>query len=221
MTVAAFVPLKGHSARIPGKNLRQFGGRPLFHTIVTTLQTAELVDSVYIDTDSDEIAESAASLPEVSVIRRKPELIGDEVSVNLLIEDFLLEHEGVEHFIQTHSTNPLLSAKTIDAAIDRYMSDDAATSVFSVTRIQARVYDANLGAINHDPSELIPTQDLDPVFLENSNFYICGREAFFENRARISSLPAIYEMDPFEAVDIDEEKDFELAEALYLALLGS
>ena len=53
-----FIPLKGESQRVPGKNMRPFSGRPLFHTILATLEEAERVGNVFIDTDSDVIAES-------------------------------------------------------------------------------------------------------------------------------------------------------------------
>ncbi|MGA9596927.1 MAG: acylneuraminate cytidylyltransferase family protein, partial [Acidimicrobiia bacterium] len=65
-----FIPLKGASQRVPGKNMRPFAGRPLFHTILATLAEAELVDGVYVDTDSDVIAESASVFDHVTVIRR-------------------------------------------------------------------------------------------------------------------------------------------------------
>ena len=79
-TIDAFIPLKGHSARVPGKNLRLFRGVPLFHVIVRTLQKSEQVDRIFIDTDSERIAASAASLGGVHVIRRRPELEGDDTS---------------------------------------------------------------------------------------------------------------------------------------------
>ncbi len=216
MKLNAFVPLKGHSARVPGKNMRPFAGAPLFHTIVRTLQQAERVERIYVDTDDDEIAASAEALDGVTVLRRNPDLVGDEVSMNLLIGDFLANHPD-EHLLQTHSTNPLLTAATVDDAVGRYFADVAATSLFAVTRIQARLYFGDLTPVNHDPSELIPTQDLPPVYLENSNFYVFSRAGFLEGCARITSRALLYEMDPVEAVDIDEEHDFRMAELLYEA----
>ncbi len=216
--VDIFIPLKGASERVPGKNMRPFAGRPLFHTILATLGEADGVRDVYVDTDSDVIADSATAFNGVIVLRRKPELLGHTVSVNWLIKDFLVDHPEVEHLGQTHCTNPLLNASTIDAAITAYFDNDAVTSLFTVTRIQARLYDKSLHAINHDPRELLPTQDLDPVYLENSNLYLFERDAFFENETRITANAMMWEMDPYEAVDIDEEKDFRMAEALHHGL---
>lgn len=214
-----FIPLKGASQRVPGKNMRPFGGRPLFHTIVATLAETSRVGDVYIDTDSDVIADSASVFDHVTVIRRKEELLGHDVSVNWLIKDFLVDHPEIEHLGQTHCTNPLLSASTIDAAVDAYFANAVATSLFTVTRIQARLYDKDTKAINHNPEELLPTQDLDPIYLENSNLYIFERNAFFDEDARITSKAMMWEMDPYEAVDIDEEKDFRMAEALHRGMM--
>jgi len=214
-----FIPLKGKSQRVPGKNMRPFGGRPLFHTILATLEAAERVGGIYIDTDSDVIAESASVFDTVTVVRRKEELLGHDVSVNWLIKDFLVDHPDIGHLGQTHCTNPLLSAETIDAAVGAYFDNEEATSLFTVTRFQARFYDGDVKALNHNREELLPTQDLDPIYLENSNLYLFEREAFFEEDARITSKTMMWEMDPYEAVDIDEERDFRMAEALHRGMI--
>ena len=218
-TINAFIPLKGHSARVPGKNLRDFNGRPLFHVIVETLQRSGRIGAIYIDTDSDEIASSAEQLEDVIVIERRPDLLGDEVSVNLLIGSFLGTHDD-SHLVQTHATNPLLRSRTIDAAVDAYFADPSITSLFAVTRYQARFYNSRLQAVNHDPTELIPTQELDPLFMENSNLYVFSKEGFLEQNQRITGATRMFEVDPFEAVDIDEEADFSLASALERSDVG-
>lgn len=214
-TVVAFVPLKGHSSRVPGKNLRDFHGRPLFHVILDSLLAASSVNGVYIDTDSDEIAASAASLDGVVVLRREPRLKGDDVSVNLLIESFLDRVPEADHVIQTHATNPLLQSATIDSAVEAYFRDEEHDSLFAVTRYQARFYDGVMNAINHNPEELIPTQNLDPLYVENSNLYVLSRDSFASHKRRIGSQPRMFEMDPLEATDIDEERDMALALALF------
>ncbi|MGI9585669.1 MAG: cytidylyltransferase domain-containing protein [Acidimicrobiia bacterium] len=208
--IDAFIPLKGHSARVPGKNLRDFDGKPLFLSIVEQLQAATRVGTIFIDTDSPEIAERASPLDGVVVMHRRPELVGDDVSVNLLIKSFLETYPS-KSLIQTHATNPLLTARTIDAALAEFEIRSDISSLFSVTRFQARFFDADMRAINHNPNELLPTQNLSPLYLENSNFYIFDREGFLEDDRRITDRAAMFEVDPNEAVDIDEESDFELA----------
>ena len=123
-----------------------------------------------------------------------------------------------EWYLQTHSTNPLLRAETIAAAIDQLFSSlDDHDSLFSVTRLQTRLYDAHGVAVNHDPHVLLRTQDLPPIFEENSNLYVFTANQIAAER-RMGDAPIMFEIDPLEAVDIDEEHDFVIAELLHQRL---
>lgn len=212
--IAAFVAAKGHSARVPRKNMRDFGGAPLFHTILRTLFDAERIGQVVLDSDSDEILDSAAAaFPDITLIRRPEELIGDDTPMNLLIQN-CFEVTGVEVLLQTHATNPHLRSETIDEAVERFLGDEAATSLFSVTSLQTRLYWDDLRPINHDPAELIPTQDLPVIYEENSNIYVMTREGFLGSGHRVTDKTIAFPMDAMEAIDIDNEVDFSIALAL-------
>ena len=87
-------------------------------------------------------------------------------------------------------------------------------SLFSVTRLQTRLYDRDGNAINHNPRELIQTQDLPPVYEENSCIYIFNRANLAAKRHRISDKPMMFEIDADEAWDIDEELDFAITDFL-------
>jgi len=102
-------------------------------------------------------------------------------------------------------------------AIKKYFDNlDTFDSLFSVNRLQTRLYYQDGRPVNHDPGKLIRTQDLNPLFEENSNFYIFSRKSFFEaGGRRIGLRPQMFEIDKLEAIDIDDERDFELAEILY------
>lgn len=211
---AAFVPMKGHSERVPGKNIREFAGRPLYHWVVSALLDVEGVSTVLVDTDSDEIADDVSThFPAVRVVWRPEDLRGDFVAMHDILrydvtqvrEDFLL---------QTHSTNPLLKAETIGQALQAFLSDDASDSLYAVTPLQTRLYWPDGRPINHDPAELKRTQDLDPVYEENSNLYVFTRDAIDRTGQRVGTRPQMFPMDPMEAVDIDEEFDFVIAEML-------
>lgn len=214
-SITGFVAAKGHSARVPRKNMRDFGGAPLFHRILETLLASSRIDRVVLDSDSEEILEScSAAFPDIELIVRPEELRGDEVAMNRLIENGF-EVSGSDIVLQTHATNPLLKASSIDAAVDQFMASDA-PSLFSVTRWQTRLYwAADLAPVNHNPDELLPTQDLPLIYEENSNIYIMRRDPFFAAGHRIMPGSIPYEMDPIEATDIDNEPDFELALALW------
>jgi len=215
--ITALLPMKGHSERVPNKNIRDFCDKPLYHRVLESLLASRHVREVLIDTDSDVIAaDAAAAFDRVRIINRPEDIRGDFVPMNAIIAHDLSRSTG-EHFLQTHSTNPLLTTATIDRAIDVYFAGlDSHDSLFSVTRWQTRFYDRDGRAVNHDPAELLRTQDLPPLFEENSNFYIFSKNSFLAaGEKRIGLHPRMFEMDRLEAVDIDEESDFRIAEVLF------
>jgi CMP-N-acetylneuraminic acid synthetase len=213
----ALLPMKGHSERVPDKNMKLFCGAPLYHAIIKTLLQSKYIRQITIDTDSKRIREDALkNFPDVSIIDRPENLYGDFVSMNRIIEYDLDQLPG-EHFLQTHSTNPLLTVETLNNAIATYFRDlEIIDSLFSVTRWQTRLYWQNGEPVNHNPQELLRTQDLPPVYEENSNFYIFSKSSFRKsNSRRIGSKPRLFVMDKLESIDIDENIDFQLAEFLY------
>lgn len=213
--VAALVPMKGHSERVPRKNLRLLHDRPLYHWIIRALQTAKNVTTIVVETDSDEIAEDVATNFGVRTLRRPLELVGDEVPMNDLIA-YHIEAVESDLYLQTHATNPLLSSATIDAALNQFMMvRETNDSLFSVTGVQTRFYREDGSPVNHNPDQLLPTQQLPVLYEENSNLYIFTRESFKNNHnRRIGMRPYMFEIDKLEAVDIDNKNDFLLAEAL-------
>jgi CMP-N-acetylneuraminic acid synthetase len=212
--VVAIVPIKGHSERVPGKNIRPFSGRPLFQHILATLEEAFVVDKIVVDTDSSEIAVQAEALfPKVQVLMRPKELQGDMVSVNRLIANDIAQVPS-DIYLQTHATNPLLRSKTILEALKAFVLSEERDSLFTVNRFQTRLYSADGTAINHDPNSLIRTQDLSPVYEENSCLYVFTPSSFGKHGRRIGDSPLMYETDRIESIDIDDEYTFRLAEML-------
>lgn len=215
----ALLPMKGHSERVPSKNIRHLGGKPLFFHIARTLLSVTDIERLVINTDSQEIADLAVKEygDDVTISWRPVEIQGDMVSMNRIIEYDLGHYPLETHFIQTHSTNPFLKAKTIEAALCKYreqVASGAVDSLFSVTEIRARLYRSDLTPINHNPRELLRTQDLDPVYEENSNFYLFSGSSFMLNRTRIGAKPGIFAVNDIESLDIDTPDDWELASHL-------
>lgn len=212
----ALVPMKGHSERVPNKNLRLFGGKPLYHHIVSTLISCPYIKSVYIDTDSAAISQDAFThFPEkVKIIQRPSSICGDFVSMNVIIDHDLTQIDGI-YFLQTHSTNPLLETPTLTRAMETWLKHPQYDSLFSVNRYQSRFYDGKGSPINHNPNEMLRTQDLPLVYEENSNLYLFTRESFQKTGRRIGNKPVLFEMPKMESLDIDTEEDFKMAEVLY------
>ncbi len=213
--VIGLMPMKGHSERVPNKNLRSLGERPLFCHAMDALVQCPSISYVVVNTDSEAIADQVRSrYGDHVVIHRRPEAIcGDFVSMNTIIGYDLQQVEG-NLFLQTHSTNPFLKAQTVDAAIRRFVESGGHDSLYGVTAIRARCYSQDGMPINHDPTEMLRTQDLPPVLMENSNIYLFSRQSFLQTGRRIGDRPLLFEMDKIEALDIDDEEDFQLAEAV-------
>jgi CMP-N-acetylneuraminic acid synthetase len=174
------------------------------------------IDRVVIDTDSDTIKRDAAGAFAEVVVLDRPEHLRDG---NIPMNDGRMNdvrQVPAELYLQTHSTNPLLKAETISRAIRDFRGSPDADSLFTVTRIQARLWSADGKPMNHDPAVLLRTQDLPPVFLENSCMYLFTRELLEDRRTRIGARPMLFEVDRDEASDIDEEQDFRMVEAMML-----
>lgn len=212
------LPMKANSQRIKGKNFRPLHGKPLFRWILDTLLEIEAIDKVVINTDARHILEEngLVETDKVMIRDRKPELCGDEVSMNLILADDIAAVPA-ETYLMTHTTNPLLRSQTVADSLVRYQAgvkDGSADSLFTVNKIQTRFYREDGTAVNHDPDNLIQTQDLEPWYEENSNLFIFSAESFASTNARIGRKPLLQVMDAMEAADIDTPADWELAEAL-------
>lgn len=221
--IVALLPMKAHSARVSGKNFRDFCGQPLFRWILNTLLSVELIEKVVINTDArDILAEHGLVETDRVLIRdRKPELCGDFVSMNLVLADDVANIDA-NIYLMTHTTNPLLKEETVRGALAAFRQAQGAgraDSLFTVDKIQTRFYRADGSPVNHDPNNLIRTQDLEPWFEENSNLYIFTRESFAKTQARIGKHPIMYESAKFESIDIDTPEDWEFAVALTHYLL--
>ena len=219
--LTALLPMKAHSARVTSKNFRPIAGKPLFRWILDTLCETREIDKVVINTDArDLLADNGLQDGDYSgkvLIRdRRAEICGDFVSMNLVLADDIA-NVASDFYLMTHTTNPLLSAASIHAMIDRFAAAQAkgeADSLFTVTRRQTRFYTPEGVPINHDPKNLIRTQDMAPYMEENSVCYLFTGASFARTDARIGDRPILYETPRLESVDIDEKSDWFMAESL-------
>jgi CMP-N-acetylneuraminic acid synthetase len=215
MKICALVPMRHHSQRVPGKNYRPLAGKPLFHHILETLLRVPHIDNVIVDTDSEPVMDGVRRFfPGVRLIERPEHLRADDVPMNDILLHDTAQIES-DFYLQTHSTNPLLKAETVSRAIQAFSSEyPKYDSLFSVTRLQTRLYFQDGRAINHNPRELLQTQDLPPVYEENSCLYLFTRENLIKYHHRIGETPLMFAIDAEEAWDIDEELDFTICDFL-------
>ena len=220
--IVALLPMKANSERVKGKNFREFCGKPLFKWILDTLLEVAEIDQVIINTDARNILikNGLVENDRIVIRDRKSELCGDLVSMNSILADDVSNIDS-DFYIMTHTTNPLLSATTIRKAIKLFLEERKSRivdSLFTVNKIQTRFYLEDGSAVNHNPNNLIRTQDLEPWYEENSNLYLFTKESFKQGGARIGKYPMMYEGPQVESIDIDtpEDWDFAVIAARYL-----
>ena len=215
MNFIALVPMRHHSQRVPGKNYRLLAGKPLYQHIIQTLLAVPEISTVVVDTDSEPIMDGLRrDFPQVVLLPRPEHLRTDAIPMNEILFYDTSQVEA-DFYLQTHSTNPLLRPETVSQAIQTFLSNyPTHDSLFSVTRLQTRLYNQHGQALNHDPNILLQTQDLPPVYEENSCLYIFTRENLARRRNRLGKHPLMFEIDAAESWDIDEELDFAIANFL-------
>ncbi len=207
--ITALVPIKRNSQRIPNKNFLEINSKPLFYWIINNLLNSKFVDEIVINHDDDfTVQEVSKYFDSIKFYKRPDELFGDDVSMNKIIESSLDEctHQTI---IQVHTTSPLLKTNTIDEAIKFHLSNKR--DIFSVSKLQERLFDKDLKPLNHDINNLVQTQDLEPLYVENSALYIFTKKNFKRNNNRINEKSDIFEISFPENIDIDNFEDFELA----------
>ena len=218
MKIVAFVPMRHNSERVKGKNYRLLDGKPLYLYIMETLLEVNEIDEVYADTDSPIVIEGLEKdFPQVKHILRPENLRAGDVPMNeILIHDTSVVK--ADYYLQTHSTNPMLKAATISTGIKALMEKSYAyDSLFSVTEVKKRFWDELARPINHNANIMLRTQDLPPIYEENSCLYIFTRDILLNRRTRIGDRPLMFPIDPQEAQDIDDETEFTVTEMMVKA----
>ncbi|WP_434222654.1 cytidylyltransferase domain-containing protein [Limnospira platensis CENA597] len=189
-TIAAIVPMRHSSERVPGKNYRNFAGVPLYHRIVNSLLACPLITEVVIDTDSPTIWEDATQhFPQVKLLERPEHLRAGTTPMNDVLLNSVNQIEA-DYYLQTHSTNPVLESETINRAVQEFLDNyPMYDSLFGVTRLQTRLWDGLARAVNHNPAILLRTQDLPPIqFMNKIPVCISSREKFWSRNIIASAI---------------------------------
>ena len=212
MKKVAFVPIRLNSRRVEGKNLRLLGGRPLMTYILDTLRDCERIDETYVYCSDPDIARH---LPDgVKFLRRDPALDSDSTLGEEIYDAFTREVDA-DIYVLAHATSPFIRRATVDDAVARVGSGKYG-SAFSAERIQTFAWYEGR-TLNYSPERVPRTQDLEPVFVETSAFFVFRREVWRDMRRRIGLHPYMAVTDRIESMDIDYPDDFRLAEAIVAA----
>lgn len=209
--ISALIPIKGHSERVPNKNFNNLGSKPLYQHILDTLLKIKYIKKIYIDTDVTEKIDRG-KYNNLNIIERPKKLRGDMVSVNSLIK-YDLDFIDTDIIFQTHVTNPFLSKGTIEKCIKFFM-EKKLDSIFSVNMHHKRFWSADKKPVNHDPNQLIRSQDLTPLYEDNSCIYLFTKDFFYKYNMRMNEHSKMFVTNFFDSFDIDTKYDWRIAECL-------
>lgn len=209
-TVFGILPIKEHSDRVPGKNFRIVEGAALWMYALGNLARSCICDKIIINTDLPGAFANVTTLCPIDVDERPEHLRATDVSMNDILADVISRHRA-DIYIQIHATSPFVYPWRFQKAL-RVLEKSGAECAYAVTEHHARFDLENGRPINHDPGALIPTQDLAPLYEENSAFYFFRYESFMRTGSRVGGRRTRIVTHPIEAIDIDEPCDMELAE---------
>lgn len=210
MKVACFIPIKSNSERVPGKNFRVLCGKSLYQYIIDHAIAAKCFDDIYVDTNSNEVVEYCKG-NNVKIIARKEELAKNTANGNDLLNYHFNLHPEYDYYFQLFATAPFLQANSISKAVNTLCGSQEYDSVFTALKENSFFWYCN-NPINYRPCILPRSQDMEPVIEETTGLYGMAHDALKKYRCRIGAKPYICFVNKFEAVDINTEDDFKIAE---------
>lgn len=206
MKTVALVPIKLNSQRLPHKNILPIAGKPLCWHICNSLVNVHGIDEVYVFCSDEEVIKY---IPEnVKFLKRDKRLDGDLIKGFDIYKEFINQIDA-DVYVLAHTTSPFILTSSIQNGLDHVLNGTH-DSAFSAERVQTFAWYKNQ-PINYDLNDVPRTQDMEPIWVETSGFYIFKKEVFTEHHRRIGFNPYIQEVSGMEAIDIDERKDYELA----------
>lgn len=215
MRRVAFVPIRLNSQRVEGKNLRELGGRPLMAYLLESLAAARNIDKVYVYCSNPAIVEY---LPEGVEWLQRDERLDQNTTLGEEIYDAFTREVEADIYILAHATSPFIRTATIEQAV-RSVESGEYDSAFSAERVQTFAWWQGR-PLNYSLQYVPRTQDLEPLYVETSAFFVFRAEVWREQHRRIGEKPYMAVTDRIESMDIDNPDDFLLAEAIVAAGLN-
>jgi N-acylneuraminate cytidylyltransferase len=213
----AFIPVRCGSKSIPFKNIKDFCGKPLVYWNLEALQNSQNIDKIFVATDCEEIKSVVNSFgfSKVKVYDRDPQNASDTASTESVMLEFINKNNFDDNdlFILVQATSPLTQTKDFDEAIATLKSNQA-DSLLTCVRMKRFYWNEDGTPYNYDYKNRPRRQDFNGILMENGAFYINSIANIKQHKNRLSGKIAIYEMEEFTAIELDEEDDWLIAEKL-------
>ena len=226
MKNVAIITARGGSKRIPKKNIREFCGKPIIAYSIAAALDAGVFDEVMVSTDSREIAEIAREYGAAVPFMRSEETSNDFATTSDVLEEVVASYEAagqtIDRIACIYPTAPFLTGEKIRDAMAKLDGSDS-DSIMSVVRFgfppqRALVIRDGKLAYQYPEHALTRSQDLEPVYHDCGQFYICDTVAFRRNHSMITPDTIPFVIDEDEVQDIDNPSDWTIAEAKYSVL---
>lgn len=219
MNIVVIIPARGGSKGLPGKNIREFAGKPLIvHTIEHALG-APLVDTVYVSTDDAEIAAVSGDAG-ASIIDRPAELAVDMATTESAIEHALsVITPSPDIVVLLQATSPLRPEGALQEALEKFVvgNYDSLLSISPTHRFFWKVA-GDIAVAEHDYTNRPRRQDIlpeDARFVENGSLYIFTREHFEAHGNRLGGRVGYVVFPEEYGGEIDSAADFAMLEAVH------
>ena len=209
MKTVAIMPIKLNNERLPGKNTKLLGNKPLLQYELDNLPVTKLCDFIYVYCSSNSIKEY---LPKGVNFLKRPDFLDLPTSNFTQIFESFMKAVDSDIYVYAHATAPFISVVTMKECI-KAVKSGGYDSAFCASKIQDYLWQDG-EPMNFDATNLPRSQDLKPIYRETSGVYVFTKNVFQTLKKRIGKTPFIKEVSYKEAVDINNQEDFELAQAL-------
>ena len=225
--IVGIIPAKGHSRRVPGKNMRIVDGKPLIFYTIQNVIRSEMLDTgdVFVSTDSEEISAYCKGFGILTPYKRVPEHSHDDVHSSVPLLDLLEKLGGAKrysHCVQLLPTYPLRKTSTVDRVINLSLSRK--TNVLTVTptgkgllHLRTISSEGRLTPVAQQTAYNFQSQDMPELHYINGVVYCAPTEEIQKYRTFQYGKPTAEVIDKIESLDIDTETDLQIAGKLIAA----
>ena len=217
MSVIAFIPARGGSKSIPGKNIKDFCGRPLIYWNLFALEKSDLIDEVVVATDSEKIFKKVKefNFSKVKLYKRNAENAQDHSTSESIMLEYInyAKLSSTDTFMLVQATSPFTRTEDFNNGLNLMSTYD---TVFSCAKIKRFIWNKDGNPLNYDHNNRPRRQDFDGTFMENGAFCISSVSDIIYHNNRISGNIGICEMPEYTFVEIDEVEDWIMAEQLFI-----
>lgn len=224
----AIIPARGGSKRIPGKNIRDFLGKPMLHWAIEAAGKSGLFEHIVVSTDSEEIAAAAVKAGAQVPFMRPVNLADDHAVtrdvINHAINECTQIYGDIQHCCCIYPTSPFVSAEDLSDAW-QVLNNEGPPFVFSATAypypIQRAFFIRSDGRVQMFQPEHARTrsQDLTPAYHDAGMFYWGQSKAFLDNLPMFSGCSRPFLLPSHSVCDLDTLEDWERAEWMMKAKL--